>query len=352
MKEKKLISPASPAIEYMGRIDFTDKQAPLFVYAGSLFKTKFTGTSVGMLIQPMLLYAETRIGAVVDGVQYCFPLPKSEVPVYIEIVTGLAEGEHSVTVFKRTAGSHHYFRFLGLMIDCDGEVISPESRYDLKLEVYGDSVSSGEVVEAVYYTAHEDPPHNSQFDNAWFSYSLTTARKLNAEIHCNAQGGISMIDGAGYFNPNNLLGEQTTYNQLSYVPEMGVTEWDFSRYTPDYVIIALGQNDANPNPEKVYDEEFCIRWKAVYKDTLLKIKAEHEKRNPNVRFILLLTVLMHDAKWDTLLDEIAQEINDKNVRRLRFSRCGAATPGHPRIPEQEEMAGELASFIKAWESNG
>lgn len=344
MPNKKLILP-SDDFSYMGRIDFTEKESPLFIYAGSMVSVKFTGTSVGMMIKPMLIYPVTWIGAVVDGIQYKFDLNRSDVPVYIPIAENLPEGEHTVTIFKRTAGSHHYFSFCGLMVDENATVSPIDRKYDMKLEVYGDSVSAGEVVEAVYYDGHCDPSHNSCYDNSWFSYSLSLARKLNAEIHCNAQGGISMVDGAGYFNPDSYIGMETVYKQMSYVPEMGITEWDFSRYTPDYVIIALGQNDAHPDPKRIYEKNYREYWKTTYKNM---VNSLIEKYGEKTRFILITTVLMHEATWDEALDEIAEELGNKNVVRYKFLRNAAATPGHPRITEQEEMAGELAAFIRNW----
>ncbi len=345
MTSKKLISPSDKAFSYMGRIDFEQADNPLFIYAGSMVTTKFTGTSVGMLISPMLIYAQTWIGAVVDGIQYKFDLNRSETPVYIPIIEGLAEGEHTVTIFKRTAGSHHYFRFGGLMIDADADIIPYEHEYDMNIEVYGDSVSAGEVVEAVYYDGHCDPEHNSCYDNSWFSYSLSLARKLNAKVHCNAQGGISLVDGAGYFNPSSYIGMETVYEQMSYVPEMGITKWDFSRYIPDYVIIALGQNDAHPDPKRIYEKEYREHWKTTYKKM---VNSLIEKYGDKTRFIVITTVLMHEATWDEALDEIVNELDNKNVARFRFIRNASATPGHPRITEQEEMAGELAAFIRNW----
>ena len=346
MTDKKIISPSNPAFSYMGRIDFEKPDSPLFIYAGSMVTAKFTGTSVGMMIHPYLIYSCTWIGAVVDGVQYKFDLNKSEVPVYIPIAEGLAEGEHTVTIFKRTAGSHHYFRFCGLMLDSTAEIMPDGHEYDMNIEVYGDSVSAGEVVEAVFYTGHTDPEHYSQYDNSWFSYSLTLARKLNARINCNAQGGISLIDGAGYFNPPDYIGLESAYDKLSYVPEMGITKWDFSRFHPDYVIIALGQNDANPDPKRIYDPEYNEKWKTVYKNMVNSLR---EKYSDSTRFIIITTVLMHEPVWDETLDNIVNELALDNVRRFKFRRNGAATPGHPRISEQEEMACELAEFIISWE---
>ena len=69
---------------------------------------------------------------------------------------------------------------------------------------------------------------------------------------------------------------------------------------------------------------------------------------PNARFILLLTVLMHDPQWDKAIDEIARELNaegDSKVSHLTFTRSGKATPGHPRLSEQYEMAEELTAYI-------
>lgn len=346
MENKKIISPSDKAFDYMGRIDFEDANNPLFVFAGSMVSTKFTGTSVGMMIQPYMFYEVTWIGAIVDGIQYKFEMRYSELPLYIPIVSGLEQGEHTITIFKRTAGTHHYFRFCGLMIDSDACVSPVNHRYDMNIEVYGDSVSAGEVVEAVNYCGHIDPPHNSQYDNSWFSYSLLLARHLNARINCNAQGGISLINGAGYFNPPDYIGMETVYDQLSYVPQFGITKWDFSRFTPDYIVIALGQNDANPDPERIKNKEYREKWKSVYKDMVNSLR---EKYDDKARFIIITTVLMHEPIWDETLDEIVAELDCENVRRYKFRRNAAATPGHPRIPEQVEMAEELAVFIKKWE---
>ena len=91
MTNKKIISPANEAFSYMGRIDFSKPDSPLFIYAGSMVSAKFTGTSVGMMIFPHLIYKVTWIGVIVDGIQYKFELNHSDTPVYIPISDGLDE---------------------------------------------------------------------------------------------------------------------------------------------------------------------------------------------------------------------------------------------------------------------
>ena len=63
--------------------------------------------------------------------------------------------------------------------------------------------------------------------------------------------------------------------------------------------------------------------------------------------VLLLTVLMHDDYWEALLDEACARLGSDRVHRFRFTRTGKATPGHPRVPEQCEMACELTEFIQS-----
>ena len=339
----------SGIFSYMGRIDDTDKKAPLIIYPGSNIKFRFTGERLKIRLYNICMSEYTAIGAVIDGVQRKLELEAADGEQTLE-VTGLKDTEHECMIFKRQAAAH-YFRFLSVEAE---SARAYEHTYDLKLEYFGDSVSAGEVTEAVYYEGMCDPEdHKGIYDNSYFSYTFSAARKLNASFHNNSQGGLALFDHTGYFygpDIETLTGLESTYDKLAYVPyaPTGVSEWDFSRYTPDYVIFAIGQNDANPKPENVYDREYTEKWKKRYKEILSDLKEKYV----NVRFILLTTVLKHDAKWDYILDELCAELADKNVRRYRFRRCGAATDGHPRITEQEEMALELADFIRSWKNEG
>ena len=82
MKNKKLIAASDSAYSYMGRIDFTEPDSPLFVYAGSMVSVKFTGTSLGVLLIPKLIYMQSQFGVILDGVQYCFDINHTDLPEY------------------------------------------------------------------------------------------------------------------------------------------------------------------------------------------------------------------------------------------------------------------------------
>lgn len=341
----KTIKPDNPNIDYMGRIDFSDSKKPMMIYAGSMARIKFTGTSVSAVLENVKMNEKCWMGALVDGVQQKFEL--LEGTNTYSLAEKLESGEHTLVLLKRQAAAY-YVKICGIVVDDDAEILPSDESSALKLEVYGDSVSAGEVCEAVYYEGISDPEHKGEYDNAWFSYPLTLARKLGARINDCSQGGLSLFDGTGYFyGPDHLTGLESTYDKLSYVPyaPMGCTKWDFSRFTPDFVIVAIGQNDANPDPDAIRTPEYSRRWKDKYIEIVNVLRGHY----PKAKFIIITTLLMHDAIWDDVLDEICLELNDKDIIRHKFRRNGQATHGHPRITEQEEMAEELRILIQSLE---
>ena len=342
LSTKKIIPADNPSFDYMGRIDFSDPKAPMLIWAGSRIDVKFTGTYCGIILRDIPFQYVTHFGVLVDGVmQKFFTKHTDEEELYVA-ADNLSAGEHTLTVLK-TEAAHNYFRFGGIVIDKDGEVLPTNHKYDMNIEVYGDSVSAGEVTEALFYEGHDDPVgHENKLDNSWYAYPLILGRMLNARVHDIAQGGIALFDKTGYFCSDQLTGMESCYDKLAYCPYYKErTQWDFSRYIPDYVIIALGQNDNHPDPECIYRPDYRRKWKDKYIEILRDLMGKY----PNAKFILTLTVIIHDKEWDKVLDEIAEEVNTDRVAHFTFKRNGMATSGHPRATEQAEMASELREYI-------
>lgn len=344
-ENKKLIPPENPAFEYMGRIDFKDPARPLLIWPGTMIDVEFTGTYCALIIKNINHQELTHFGALVDGVMQKFFLKNTREDEMYVLAEDLENTAHTLKLVK-TLASHNYIEFVGIVVDKDAEVTKPGHKYDMKLEVYGDSVSAGENVEDIYFEGQQDHPEhhmNNAADNAYFSYPLMLARRLNAEIHDVAQGGIALLDGTGYFTSDCLLGMVSCYDKLSYSPYEERTQWDFSRYTPDLVIIAIGQNDHQPDPDAVKRPDYRRMWKDKY----IAMVRDLMKKYPDAKFILTLTVLKHERTWDEAVREVAVEIADERVRYFEFTRGGTATDGHPRATEQAEMATELFAYIKS-----
>ena len=338
-------------ILYTGRIDRQPDGAH-FYWPGSNARVRFTGTTLSCLVTAEIVWGTVCLGLVVDGRLSRVPLNKENNGKQITLILAdnlEADRVHEVMLFKQLDCSYSYVLH-GFSTDGAFEA-APEAE-KLRLEFYGDSVTAGACVEAVDYVGRTDPCSNDAcYDNAWWAYSWQTARLLGASCHLTAQGGIAVLPHTGYFHYPTQIGMDETWDRLCYFPEAGeFTPWDFSRYIPHAVVFALGQNDHH-NALTEQDDLKCegehkALWKAEYKKIARGVMAHYPAGTP---LVFITTVLRHEREWDAAIEEITQELRAEGLNALHFlfRRNGGATDGHPRIPEQTEMAEELAAFLKS-----
>lgn len=343
---EKLIMPSDPMIQYIGRIDDEDPTAYGFEFVATGLRIRVTGGVLKVCINNRTNYWQSRLGVLVDDELHAALLPENGEAV-IDLSEFLHEGENTVHIFKRQDSSHA-FTFHGLIIAEDGQLLPPPERPARRMEVYGDSVSAGEVSEAEEYRGKPDPQHNGEYSNVWWSYSWLTARKLGAELHDIAQGGIALLDKTGYFNGPDYVGMLSSYDKVRYNPAFGqVKDWDFSRYTPHVVVLAIGQNDHNPVNimEQDYAGEAAQAWRKHYAEWILSLRAKY----PKATFVLTTTILNHHENWDKAIDEVCTELRktDERIHHFLYSNNGSGTPGHIRASEAEIMAQELSAFIES-----
>lgn len=339
------IAPDNELLQYSGRIDFEVQTAPVFVYAGSFVKIKFRGTCISADISNHRSYATNYLGYILDGKQGKFALTQDDMPHTYTLGKRLTEGEHELLLFKRM-DSCHYFTFYGFVMEEEGEILPLQDKPQRRIEVFGDSVSCGEVSEALHYVGKEDPKHDGEFSNSWYSYSWITARKLNAELHITAQGGAALMDKTGWFLGPDYIGMESIYDKIEYNPSIGPTkQWNFELWKPHVVIVAIGQNDANPENfmAEDYHCEKAVIWRQHYRAFVEKLMMLY----PKAHFILATTILGHDASWDKAIDDVCNELNDARVHHFLYSNNGCGTPGHIRVPEAEKMAEELSTYINS-----
>lgn len=360
-----LVLPDHEGLEYSGRIDFENAQAPVFVYAGSYVSIRFSGSCIGVIISNHRSYGSNYVGYILDGIQGKFLLEPSNGlhepgnglhepgnGLHDEERQGYCLGkdlgneEHELLLFKRMDACH-YFTFHGVELEDGSSVLTPPEMPKRRIEVFGDSVSCGEVSEAVDYVGKEDPEHDGEFSNSWYSYSWITARKLNAELHITSQGGAALLDKTGWFCGPDFVGMESIYDKIQYNPQLGALKsWDFSRWTPHVVVLAIGQNDANPENYMAedYESEKSVNWKKHYRAFLEKLMELY----PKADFVLTTTILGHDPAWDRAIDDVCREIDSPRVHHFLYEKNGCGTPGHIRIPEAEKMAEELSTFINSF----
>ena len=348
------ILPNNSSLIYSGRIDLSDPFAIVWTYPGTFVRIKFKGTQLFIHVRNKHNYWNNYLGVVEGDAQTKLLLPKEgEATIEIPLQT-TQDNIHEVTIFKRQDACHE-LTILGFEINCNTddecELLEASPLPPRRIEVYGDSVSAGEVSEAVDYVAKSDPEHNGEYSNSWYSYAWIAARKLDAQLHDIAQGGIALLDNTGWYHEPDYIGMEQVWNKMRYNPDYGtVKEWDFSKYTPDIVIVAIGQNDSHPDDymKTDYECEKAKNWRTHYRQFLAKLRETY----PDAWIICCTTLLQHDISWDMSIGQAVLDIADKKISHCVFQRNGKATPGHLRIPEAEEMAEELCHYIHSLNIEG
>lgn len=337
------VSWREPELEYCGRIDRDREDGALMVYPASFVRIRFTGSSIRAVITNIRSYWTSCMGWLLDGQQYRGDLADQGQTV-LNLGENLGEGEHELCLFKRM-DSCHMALFHGFLLAEDGQVLTMGAPSQRRIEVYGDSVSAGEVSEAVDYCGQPDPEHNGEYSNSYYSYAWMTARKLGAQLHDIAQGGIALRNGEGYFNEPDARGMEWIYDKIQYHPDLCRPKaWDFSRYTPQVVILAFGQNDSHPTDymARDYDGEASRQWRAAYSGFLDRLREIY----PHAHIICKTTILEHDISWDRAIRQVVEEKGDRQIHYFAYSNNSTGTKGHIRRPEAERMAEELSAYIE------
>jgi hypothetical protein len=343
-EDEKIILPDDQALQYSGRIDFSNQEEPVLIYPCSYIAVRFTGRTCKVIIKNKRFYWTNYLGYIIDGKQGKIELPE-EVQVCLTLDDNLEDKEHTILLFKRMDACH-IITFCGFVIQKEAKIFRSEEKPSRKIEVYGDSVSAGEVSEAVEFIGKADPEHNGEFSNSWYSYAWMTARKLNAQIHDIAQGGIALLDHTGWFSEPDYIGMEIVYDKLRYDSKMEeVKKWDFQQYKPHVVIVAIGQNDNHPSDYMAedYNSEASKKWRSHYKAFVQTLRNIY----PEVVIILATTILRHDLSWDKSIEQVTCELDDSKVFHFIYSQNSIGTDGHIRISEADRMSDELAGFINS-----
>lgn len=361
----------------MGRIDDAHDGYQVWAFPYVQVSFRCTGTSIGIRLVNHWGYGDATIGAIVDGVQVKARVPidashdavslengypsrvqpanesrQDRQPIDVEIAGDLPDIEHEVTIFKRQDEGCNRFDVYGILLDDDAKLMPTAVPLPTRrIEAYGDSITCGERCEAACYVGKADPDVDlSSYSNAWHSYAAIAARDLGAQAHLVSQGGASLVDGIGWFHAPDYLGMESIWDKSAHDPDRGpVADWDHSRYTPHVVIVALGQNDAHPRDFMAddYNGDEASHWRARYVDFVHALREWY----PHALMVLTTSLLIHDPAWDRAIEEVCRKVNaegDDRVKHFLYSRNGTATPGHPRVVEQEEMAAELTAYLESF----
>ena len=324
-------------LQYTGRVDFSHADAPQISWPGTSIAGNFTGQSLSVILDDQL--GKNYFNVFIDN-DFNRPVilqaDKGE-KKYV-IAANLAPGKHSFLITKRTEGEEGATTVKRVDL-ADGEkLLEPPKRLNRKIEFFGDSITSGMGNES----PDDGPDHLVKDKNNFMAYDAITARNLNAELHVTSQSGIGiLISWFPFVMPQ-------FYDQLSAVGDND-SQWDFSSWTPDVVVINLFQNDSwltdrdhklNPNPT---DEQRI----QAYVDFVKTIRGKYPKA-----FIVCALGSMDatkaGSKWpgyvSSAVARLKRDSSGEKMDTLFFEFTGFG--GHPRVKQHQVNADKLTAFIK------
>ncbi len=331
----KMVSADEPSLQYTGRVDFKNKKAPTLSWPGTSIKARFTGNHLEILFDDQL--GKNYFNVIVDG--------NDSHPYVIEAKQGahrywvsstLGAGEHSLEIYKRTEGEEGRTAFNGLVLAADAKLMLPPKRPKRRIEIYGDSITSGMGNEAAINGADDLLSEK----NHYWSYGAIAARELNAELHSISQSGIGiMVSWFPFVMPQ-------FYDQLDAVGD-NHSQWDFSQWTPHVVVINLFQNDSwlIDDHHRLVPEPNDEQRVQAYVNFVTSIRAQY----PQATIICALGSMDATAtdKWPNYIRAAVADLRAKGDERIEtlffpFTGYGA----HPRIPHHINNAKRLVESIR------
>ncbi len=333
--KKTLILPSNSNIQYMGRVDFTRPDSPLFAYSNVTIKAKFEGTSIDLLLKQYngTNFADNYFVSIIDGGTPVKFSVNSATQLY-SIAKNLSDGIHTVEIVKITESYFGECEFLGFKIDEAKTLLTPDPLPALKLEFYGNSITCGFGIEGGGRPAS---------DNSYKAYPAVTARELNAQYHTISYSGIGVVKSFPAYLISDIYNK--TIALPMYIPKPDNNIWDFSKYTPNVVVVALGTNDYNLGlgAGTITTATFIT----AYKSLIANLRTAH----PDAQIICTNSPMVTDSKLgNTILSAVA-EINaagDSKTNYFSFTRMtGGGDGGHPGVDDGQTNGKELAAFIES-----
>ena len=331
----------SERIRVMGR-HLREGDAVRFGASGVTFFIRFRGTALDVALDDQV--ADTNghnwfTAVVDDGAPVRFRTAPGT-PRYT-VASGLRDGEHRVVLSKATEGQNGHERLRAVYATA---LLPADALPERRIEYVGNSITAG-------YGADQTPvacKTGTWYDatHAWLAYGPTVARRVGAQWMLSAVSGIGVV--RNWNSPGPVMSRVYEGVYMEYADSL--TRWDFARYTPDLVVIALGTNDfsdgGGPTPRPALDGDAFVRGYVALVTTL-------RTHYPRARLLLVDSPMLDAARKqrqsEYLERVIAQRAAAGDSALSRFAFDGHFTSGcdgHPDLAEQRRMADQLEPAVR------
>lgn len=275
----------------------------------------------------------------------------------IDIISAATSGKVKVKILKLSECAMSTLGISGISVN-DKATVTPTPFKDKRIEFIGDSITCGYGVDDESELDH----FKTSTEDCTGAYAYKTASALKADYSLVSVSGYGIISGYTETGEEKIPFQTVPqyYRKLGFsyqsfagkLPPQDVL-WDFSRFTPDAIVINLGTND----------DSYCLDKKdrqREYSDEYKKFLKVVRENNP-YSHIFCTVGIMGTRIFPALkqaADEYIKETGDKQVTTFCFDEQdhendGYAADYHPTRKTHDKAALALTEFIKetlGWES--
>jgi lysophospholipase L1-like esterase len=312
-----------PALRIVGRTASSDT-GTRFGWPGVAVQARFKGTRASVRLNDG--NAQNAFEVVLDD-QPPKKFRTSAGQTSYPLASDIGDGEHRVTIWRSTeVFDTGNTELLGIGdFGEGGALLAPPPAPARRIEVIGDSITVGAGLEGGPANC---AANKSSTDN-YYAYGSVAARELGADIATIAYSGIGVYRSYG-------SGDPTMPERYDRALPTADGAWDFAKYQPHVVVIALGTNDfGSGNPGQAYVDAYISFAKHV------------RSKYPAAYLVLAAMYGNQEAPIENVVNALKSS-GDSKVEPFTFSSVqnNKGCAQHPDKAAQQAMGELLAARIK------
>ncbi len=329
-----------------GRTYYQNKALMLYwTNSGFTFNFEGTGATAHMTASSIAENVRGYVNVYVDGAltptkTICLDKADGD---YV-LAEGLEAGKHTIEVRKRNEANYGGSATIGVseIAIADGEFLAPPEAPERRIEVIGDSITSG----FGNLITNGQGNYTSSTVEGTMTYAALTGKAFGAEANILSRSGIRFV----YSNPelDKVDSWYQHYGNTATLPNDNRCNdpWDFEAKPNDVVIVNLGTNDNGAR----YQNGTSISDADVQKDAAAFLELIREK-NPDA-LIVWTYGIMGSGRVEAIKAAIAQlnAAGDENIYFLPLDRISPPTEetglgNHPTVATSINRSFDLVKFI-------
>jgi hypothetical protein len=328
-----------PAIEFSGRIDFTNNHTPRFSYSGVSVRFSTSSLSVKAILNDEK--GENYFALIIDE-NYCGKIKTLKGLNQYELNTLNVQGAHEYELVKITEEMFGKVSFEGVLLDQGSELVKNQPERSRTIEFIGNSITCGYGNEGKLGEIF-----SASTENHYMTYAAITVRSFAAKPLMVCKSGIGIYrnyDGPKTGNEDcmpNYYDRIFLYDQLP--------KYNFG-IQPDLVCINLGTNDFSTNGVDT----------SVFIHSYLKF-IEQIADNYQQPEIICIVGPMLENETLTLARQCIKQVVEKSNKtgkatvhlfEMSHQTGDLGIDYHPTIEQNIKNSIELSNFInqlKGWE---